>query len=121
MKKSTIEKLKAIQQEIPKEWKQALMKMAYDMPITRNELVPKLLDDPDVSEEYKQRVRNLLEAGYFDKESEVVDEEIAQKIDDFVEMRIMEEIDKGNLPKSNFKGLIRKIKQQQKDERKNTK
>lgn len=120
MKKSTIEKLQAITNEIPSEWKAKLMRVDYDMPVTR-ELIPKLLDDPEVSETFKKRVKNLLDAGHFDKMSEIMDEEMAKQIDNFVETRIMEEIEKGNLPKSNFKGLIRKIKQQQKDERKSTK
>ncbi len=115
MKKKTIDKLKEITDSIPKELKDSLMKKRLTMPVAK-ELLELAINEPDISEEKKDKYRNLLKAGYLDETEDYYDENVAHQIDVYVESKIMEAINNKQLPKSNFIGLIRKLKQQAKNE-----
>lgn len=115
MKKKTIDKLKEITDSIPKELKDNLMKKRLVMPVSK-ELLELALNEPDIAEEKKEKYRNLLNAGYLNETEDYYDEDVAMKIDQYVETEIMEAIKRKELPKSNFIGLIRKLKQQAKYE-----
>lgn len=115
MKKKTIDKLKEITDSIPKELKDSLMKKRLVMPVAK-ELLELAINEPDISEEKKDKYRNLLKSGYLNETEDYYDEEVAMQIDRHVESEIMKALDRKELPKSNFLGLIKKLKQQAKNE-----
>ena len=115
MKKKTIDKLKEITDSIPQHLKDSLMKKRLAMPVSK-EIMERAIQDPDIPEEKKERLRNLIVSGYMDEMEDYYDENVAMEIDRYVENKIMEAINNKQLPKSNFVGLIKKLKQQAKYE-----
>lgn len=109
MKKKYIEILKQIQEEVPADLKKNIMKTVkpYEFMI---ELMKKAIEDDEFPEEKKQMYRNLIATRELEVEQEEVDEDITKKIDEFVDNRIREEIEKKNLPKYAFTRLFKKAK-----------
>lgn len=91
------------------------MKKRLAMPVSK-EIMERAIQDPDIPEEKKERLRNLIVSGYMDEMEDYYDENVAMEIDRYVENKIMEAINNKQLPKSNFVGLIKKLKQQAKYE-----
>jgi len=120
MKKKTIDKLEEITRSIPQEMKKRLYK-TVDMYESTKELLTKALNEDSVNEKTKSRAKNLLDSGYLEKYETEIDQSVAKEIDSWVESKILEAIDRKELPKSNFVGLIRKAKQQAKQNARNTK
>lgn len=98
MKKKHAEILRSIYQEVPQELKDSLMvkQKSYD---GLKEIMQLALKEEGYPEEKKEQYRNILAAGYLDQEEEVMSPEISKKIDDFIDGRVLEEVDRGNLPK----------------------
>jgi len=116
MKKTTKAKLEALHQhpeylEIKKDLiimvsKTANMKLFYE----------KVLADPEASERTKKLAQTELELRGYGKLEQEFDPEVAKKLDDWMEYKILEMVRAGELPKSNFLGLIKKHKQLTKKE-----
>jgi YHS domain-containing protein len=67
----------------------------------------KALEDPNISEEKKQQVRNLLESGQLDKEVTTEDRKIAKMLDDYVIREMKKSVKAGRLPnKKQLKGHL---------------
>ena len=111
MKKTTKAKLEALHQhpeylEIKKNLiimvsKTANMKLFYE----------KVLADPEASERAKNLAKTELELRDYGKLEQEFDPEVAKKLDEWMEKKILKMIEDKELPKSNFLGLIRKHKQ----------
>lgn len=98
MKKKHSEILRRIYAQVPQELRDSLMviKQSYT---GLKEVMKLAIEEEGYPEEKKEQYRNLLSAGYLDQEEEVMDPEIAKKIDDFIDEMVLEEVEKGNLPK----------------------
>lgn len=98
MKKAHVRILQGIQDSIPKELLDGLMKKVLAYPALK-EIATRGKDDPNVSEEDRNKFRIMLDSGYLDKEIEVIDPEVEKKINDFVEAEITKAKKLGRLPK----------------------
>lgn len=54
--------------------------------------------DDIVSESHKRQIRAFYKAGNFDNKKKELNTEVAQKLDDYVQKRLVEEIKAGNIP-----------------------
>lgn len=111
MKQKTIDILNNITASVPEDLRNNLMKKTYTMPVMR-EIALQAMKDDEVDESLKSRLTNLLNAGYLDEETEEVDTDVARQIDEYIESEILKAIEEKKLPKSNFRGLIKKAKKQ---------
>lgn len=109
MKKKHEKLLQDITNEVPKEWRANIMKKVEKYGFIKD-MMEKAIADPDFPEAKKNYYTNLLKSGQMDVEQEEVDEEIQAKIDGFIDKRILEEVEKKNLPKYAFKHLFKKTK-----------
>jgi hypothetical protein len=98
MKKKHGEILRGIYQEVPKEYKDALMERKESY-ASLKEIMRIAINEEGYDEGKKEQYRNLLASGALDQEEDVMNPEIAKKIDDFIDGRVLEEVEKGNLPK----------------------
>lgn len=103
MRKSVEKKLREINKRVPQEWQAAVVTEQYIAPDLRNEVIATLAETPENEEEAKEqrRLRNLFEAGYYDAKESVVDEEVAKKIEEWVEAEIKKAVDAGEIPDPN--------------------
>lgn len=102
--------LKRIQDSVPKEW---LAKLVVKKPVapTIRMAYERALNDPDVSDELKNKARILLDSGYLDKEVEVVDKRYETYINKFIDKEIEAAVKRGELPKSKkYRNAGKKIK-----------
>jgi len=108
MNKTKLKKIKAIEQKVPQEWRDALMKEEYVAPDVRNEALATLKDYQDRiptlegTELYEatrdhQRLQNMMDAGYFDAKEMKVDEDMAKQIEDFIDEEMKKAIESGEL------------------------
>jgi hypothetical protein len=118
MKKKVTKKLKEIQDSVPKEWSDALMTTVFVAPDLRDEALKTLKEyeddfqkgNKDGERDYR-RLKNLFDAGYYDATEAKVDEEIAKKIEDYVEAEILAAMERGELPeKESDKDLQKYVK-----------
>lgn len=121
MKKTVTRKLQEIQDSVPQEWRDALMKKEYIAPDLRQEAIAtlaeykKVIDSGDTTEikDYR-RLKNLFDAGYYDATEMKVDEVVGKKIEDYVESKIKEAMQAGELPKEksdkDLKGYLKKLR-----------
>ena len=108
MKKKYQELLTQINKEVPQEWRDSIVKKVDRNLFMRN-FLQKAVQDPDLIESKASKIKNLLKAGKFDETfDDEVDEEVVAKIDEFINNRIKEEIEKGNFPKYAFTHLFKK-------------
>ena len=100
MKKSVEKKLRAINKAVPQEWQDAVVKKQYIAPDLRAEIVSVLAETPttDDAKDEQRRLQNMFDAGMYDAEEHVVDEEIAKKIEDWVDAKVLEAIANGEIP-----------------------
>jgi len=87
-----------IQSRVPKEWRAMLMKTIKVSPSTEF-LVKKILRNKDLSPDKHKHLEILYKTGEFSKTKEVLNEQIAKKIDNFVEREIKRAIKLGLLDK----------------------
>lgn len=81
---------------IPKELSRNTVKKIVDN--SQIERAHQVLESKDVPEREKRRVRKMLERGAFNDEEEVVNEEVAAKIDDYNTKAVKKAIAAGELP-----------------------
>lgn len=100
MRKATERVLKRINKSVPKEWQDAVVSEQYIAPDVREGVIEALAEVPTTPEEEKEhkRLQNLFDAGYYDAKESKVDEEIAKKIEDYIEEKIKEAIASGEIP-----------------------
>lgn len=101
--------MRSIYAEVPMEWKSNLMKKVDKYEFIKD-LMRKAIGDNEFPEEKKRYYQNLLDSGQMDEIEQVLDPEMAGKIDSFIESRVLEEVEKGNLPKRAKEEIIKKAK-----------
>lgn len=91
--------LKRIQDSIPSEW---LKKMVKKVPVapTIKMAYERALTDPNVSEDLKKKAKIILDGGYLDRETEVIDKRYENYINKFIDKEIELAVRRGELPKS---------------------
>jgi hypothetical protein len=88
------------------------------------ELLIKALGEDSISEEKKQKFKNILDSGTLDEEKYYQKElnlEVAKKKELWVEQELLKYVERGELPKYVGKNIIRTIKQRIKHEGTSTK
>lgn len=90
--------LKRIQDAIPKEWFEKLVRKEPVAP-TMKKGFEMAVKDPKVSAELKRKAQIILDSGYLDKEIEVVDRRYENLIDKFIDKEIEAAVRRGELPK----------------------
>lgn len=100
MRKKTEKVLRRINKSVPKEWQDAVVSEQYIAPDVREGVLEALKEVPSTPEGEKElrRLQNLFDAGYYDAKESKVDEEIAKKIEDYVEEEIKKAIEAGEIP-----------------------
>ena len=98
MKKKHSELLKSIYSEVPKELIASLMKKGKVLE-TNKKLLQMAIEEDGYPEEKKEMYKNLLASGVMDVEEEVMDPVVAKQIDDFIDNKVLAEVEAGNLPK----------------------
>lgn len=73
------------------------------------------LKDPNISQEKKDEIKTLLDAGYFSQEKYQEDPKVAKKLDNYMQRQINKAVKEGRLP--NKKLLTQLEKEWQKQER----
>jgi hypothetical protein len=102
--------LKRIQDSIPKEWLNKLVKKVPQAP-TIKKAYERAITDPNVSDEIKRKAQMILDSGYLDKEIEVVDKKWETHINKFIDTEIAASVRRGELPKSKkYRNAGKKIK-----------
>lgn len=107
MRKAHIKVMQEIYTSVPKEYIDNLMIKVDRFENTKN-IMRQALEDPEVSDDQKNRYKNLLLSGHLDVVDEVENPEINAKIQEYIEGRIIEEVEAGRLPKTTFKKLMKK-------------
>lgn len=112
--KESIDKtLREIQQSVPALLRKAVVTKTIATP-TVMFVVDKALEDPDFPQEKKDKLLELKEAGYFNKEKPTENPKVAQQIENYVARKTKEAIKEGRLPtKKQFKELQELWKQQE--------
>jgi multidrug resistance efflux pump len=108
MNQRKIQIIRDIEKRVPQEWHDALIKKQYIAPDLRQEVVEQLASYPaeieaaegearaKLEKDYR-RLKNIFDSGYYDVMENVVDQEVAKKIEDFIEQGLQEAIDRGDL------------------------
>jgi len=97
LNKKQIEVIKEINASIPKHLLDRLMKKQAATPVIK-QVVELAINDPDLPEEKKQKMRNILATGELDKQEEVADETIETEIEAFLNEEVRRAIKIGRLP-----------------------
>lgn len=87
-----------IQKSVPVEWTMAVTKRVPIAPVAK-EIMERAVKDPDVSDEDKKQYQAVLDSGFFDKEIDEEQTDVAQLIDAYVEKEILKAVAIGKLPK----------------------
>lgn len=102
MNSKKIKKIRAIEKQVPQEWRDKLMVEEYVAPDLRAEAENSLREYEEEgltnTKDYL-RLKHLWDAGYYDAKEHKVDPIYAKKIEDFVEKGIQKAIKNGELPK----------------------
>ena len=104
-RESVFAELKRINQSIPQTLK--------DFVVTETEKTPaiklvfeKALEDPSISKEKKEKIKNILDSGKFDQKKLTENDRIAKMIDEYVQREIRKSVKAGRLPtKKQFREL----------------
>lgn len=101
--------LNRIQDNVPKELTDKLMKKEYALPETR-ELVRRALADKDapISAEKREQLQAVWNTGYFDQTFEVADPKIEKKLDEYYTEAIKSAQDRGELPREPIRSIRKK-------------
>jgi NH3-dependent NAD+ synthetase len=98
MKKKHLQVIERIQNSIPKELKDSLMKEERYAPVTL-EIIDKALADKRGTPEFLEKLQALKDSGELDRTMQVVDVEVEKKIDAYMESELKKAIKRGELPK----------------------
>lgn len=100
MKKKHLRVIREIQDRIPKDLLQRLMKEELAFPAARKTMEEALRrPDSEVSPKRKRRIQAMFDAGILDKKVQVVDHEVENEIDAFITKEIELAVRLGRLPK----------------------
>lgn len=112
MKKKHSELLRSIYNEVPQEYKDSLM-VTQEIYKEIKGVMQLAVNEEGFDPEKKEYYKNLLDSGQLDGLEEVMSPEIAKKIDDFIDERVLAEVEKGNLPKVARTEIMKKIRKYQ--------
>lgn len=125
MNSKKLKKIKAIEKQVPQEWRDKLMVEEYVAPDLREEAIKTLTElEEEGATDTKDylRLKHLFDAGYYDAKETKVDPIYAKKIEDFVEKGLRKAIKNGELPKpSDDKELQDYVKKLKRDEQRKQK
>lgn len=101
--------LKRIQENIPKE---LIKNITHEEDLAPTVIIvaKKALEDPEVDEAIKAKLRIVLDTKILEKKIDVENPEVTQKINDYIEDEIAKAVIRGELPKSDNKDLAKRIK-----------
>lgn len=118
-----LEIIRNIEKSVPKEWRDNLIVKRFVAPDLRQSIIEELEELPGQilalegeekaqMEKHYRRLRNVFEAGFYDATEHVVDQEMAKKIEDFIEAGIQAAIDRGELSDDDkeLKQITKKLK-----------
>ncbi len=108
MNAKTSKKLKAIVDPIYKQFKPRLYKKVYAAPDIRQMNIDKA-KDASLPDYERRRYQNLVDAGVFDAQEDVVEEEVSKEYEAAVEKAIDEAIKKKELPKPKTPAIMKKL------------
>lgn len=94
-------------ESVPQELKDRLIVKRYSNPTLRK-VASIAMKDETVSEEQKQKLQTLKEAGYFDKKEPQVNKSVQDKIDKYINNEIAKSILAGRLPEPKSNTLAAK-------------
>lgn len=118
-KKKYLDVLEEIMKNSPPELSgKNLMKPVYAWESTK-ELLTKALGEDFISDEKKQKFKNILDSGTLDEEkyhSFELNIEVARKKEEWVEQELLKYVERGELPKYVGKNINREIKRRIKHE-----
>lgn len=97
MTESQIKVLKRINEGIPKAFLDRLIMKRYTYPTIR-EMVDRGLEDPEVADKVKDKLRILKNSQEYSATEDVVDEEMEKKIDAYLSREVKKAIKSGALP-----------------------
>jgi hypothetical protein len=89
--------LKRIQDSIPKLLKDNTLTEKFKTPAMKL-VFEKSLEDPNVSEDKKLKIKHMLDTGIFDKKSIIENASVAKQRDDYVVREIKKSVKAGRLP-----------------------
>ena len=101
MKHDTLKELQRISSSIPQELLDRLSNKESKAKVT-NEIVDRALRDPKVPVTVKRRLYDKKQKGQFDVETEEVDREVEEQIDEYVTSEIQRSIRLGRLDNTQF-------------------
>lgn len=104
--------LQSIQSSVPKQLKDAVIEKTAITP-TMDMIVDKALEDDSISQEKKDELSKLKEAGYFSKEKFTENHQVRVQIDNYVNREIKKAIKEGRLPNKKQLKELQKIWKEQ--------
>lgn len=108
-KKSDIRELQRIQESIPQELKDNLLRNAKVSP-TISRITREAMKSPEMPEEKKQQFQTLLDTGLLDQEEKVENKTTIKKINKYLEGEIAKAVVAGRLSKPKNDKLLDKYK-----------
>lgn len=87
-----------IQKSVPVEWTLQVTKREDLAPATK-EILAKAIEDPEVSEEFKEKARNILASKILDQKIDTEDSLVADLVDAYIEKEVAKAISLKRLPK----------------------
>lgn len=106
---ATRRKLIDIQRSIPKRYIKELITQKRD--VEGEKMAASILSDNRLSKERARKINDMLEQGKFSSTSTEVDASVTKKISSFMEGRIKDAIQKGELKKADTNEYRRKMKE----------
>ena len=103
IKDSDLKELRRIQESIPKEWSDKLIRKVYITP-EHKKAVDEVLRRKDLTEVQREKVQAIKDSGYFAQKEEVVNKSIEKKIKQYVEAEIEKSKRAGRLTNNDKKG-----------------
>jgi hypothetical protein len=98
MNSKYIKVFEEINASIPQHLKERLMKKEPLTPVMK-EIMLKGIQDESIDPKKRERWQHIIDAGYMDKEEEVVDEEVEKEIEEFISKEVERAKKLGKLPK----------------------
>jgi len=120
VKRKYLEVLEEIMKNSPPELSGENLFRTVHVYANTKELLTKALGEDSISEEKKQKFKNILDSGTLDEEKYYQKElnlEIAKKKEEWVEQELLKYVERGELPKYVGKNITRTIKHRIKNER----
>jgi hypothetical protein len=97
MNKVSRKVLEGINDSVPKRWWSQLIRKEWANPVIR-ELVDRGLNDPEVTEDVREKLRTLKRSEEYSEQHDVINEDIEKKIDEFLTRKVRQATKEGRLP-----------------------